>query len=46
MDEMSEADIIEFEVDFLVFVILTENPGMSYEDARRQAVREMKEDSI
>ena len=34
---------MEFEIDFLVVCILTENPGMSYQEARIQAIEEIKE---
>jgi len=37
-------DELEFEVDFLAVVILTENPGMSYDAARSQAIADIRED--
>lgn len=42
--DMNDLDMIDFEIDMLTFVIMRENPNLSYEEAYKQAVEETKED--
>ena len=41
---MNESDDLFLEVGFLVYAILNENKGMTYQEAERQAVKEIREE--